>query len=76
VLVHGQRVNVAGTVCMDQVMLDVTGLDVHVDDEVVLLGAQGDEEITAQELADIAGTICYEVLTGITRRVPRVYVNE
>ena len=76
VLVHGQRVPVAGTVCMDQVMLDVTVLDVQPGDEVVLLGRQGDEEITAQELADIAGTICYEVLTGITKRVPRVYLHE
>ena len=76
VLISGQRVNVAGTVCMDQVMLDVTGLDVKPGDEVVLLGAQGGEEITAQELADIAGTICYEILTGITKRVPRRYVHE
>lgn len=76
VLVHGKRVRVAGTVCMDQVMLDVTGLNVQPGDEVVLLGRQGDEEITAQELADIAGTICYEIFTGITKRVPRVYLHE
>ena len=76
VLVHGRRVNVAGTVCMDQVMLDVTGLDVKAGDEVVLLGCQGEEEITAQELADIAGTISYEIFTGVSARVPRVFLHE
>lgn len=76
VLVKGKRVNVVGTVCMDQVMLDVTGLSVQPGDEVVLLGRQGEEEITAQELADVAGTICYEILTGITKRVPREYIHE
>ena len=76
VLVHNRRVNVAGTVCMDQVMLDVTGLDVKAGDEVVLLGCQGEEEITAQELADIAGTISYEIFTGVSARVPRVFLHE
>ncbi|MGI5883773.1 MAG: alanine racemase [Candidatus Spyradocola sp.] len=72
-LVHGVRVPVAGSVCMDQVMLDVTGLSVRPGDEVVLLGRQGEQEITSEELADLAETIPYEIMTGISARVPRVY---
>ena len=74
-LVHGARVPVVGSVCMDQVMLDVTGMDVAEGDEVVLLGAQGGQEITACELADIADTIPYEIMTGISQRVPRVWLH-
>lgn len=74
-LVHGVRVPVAGTVCMDQVMLDVTGLPVEVGDEVVLLGSQGNEAIAIEEMADWANTIPYEIMTGIGARVPRVYVG-
>lgn len=74
-LVHGTRVPVVGSVCMDQVMLDVTGLPVRQGDEVVLLGAQGGEEITACELAGLADTIPYEIMTGISRRVPRVWLH-
>ncbi len=74
-LVRGRRAPVAGTVCMDQVMLNVTGMGVEVGDEVVLMGRQGDEEIRCQELADLAGTIPYEIMTGISSRVPRVYCH-
>ena len=73
-LVGGRRVKIAGTVCMDQTMLDVTDVPgVKPGDEAVLLGRQGGEEITADELAKNCGTISYEILTSISKRVPRVY---
>ena len=72
-LVKGVRVPIAGTVCMDMTMLDVTNVDgVEVGSEVVLIGSQGTEEITALEVADKAGTIPYEILCNIGSRVPRV----
>lgn len=74
-LVRGTRVPVAGRVCMDMTMLDVTGVPgVSEGDDVVLIGRQGNEEITADDLAAKTGTIAYEVLCGISSRVPRVYV--
>ena len=73
VLVHGVRVPVVGAVCMDQIMLDVSGLGAKPGDEAVLLGRQGDEEITSAELAALADTIPYEILTGFSARVPRHY---
>ena len=73
-LVSGKRVPQVGSICMDQCMLDVTDVpEAQVGDEVVLLGRQGDEEITADEVASWAGTISYEVLLAISARVPRVY---
>jgi alanine racemase len=74
VLVHGRRCRLLGRVTMDQIMVDVTHLD-HVEpgDEVVLFGRQGDQEILASELASKAGTIAWEILTGITKRVVRIY---
>ena len=75
VLIHGCRATVIGTICMDQLLIDVTDLDaVRPGDEVVLLGRQGDHCITAEEMAGWAGTICYEVLLSISERVPRVYL--
>lgn len=74
-LVRGVRAPVAGRVCMDMCMLDVTDVPgVREGDEVVLIGKQGDQRITADELAVKTGTIAYEVLCGISSRVPRVYV--
>ncbi len=74
-LVRGVRAPVAGRVCMDMCMLDVTEVPGACEgDEVVLLGKQGDQRITADELAVKTGTIAYEVLCGISSRVPRVYV--
>jgi alanine racemase len=75
VLVRGQRARIAGTVTMDQLMVDVADGEVEVGDEVVLLGAQGDDEITAGEWADHLGTIAYEIVTGIGTRVPRRYTG-
>jgi alanine racemase len=77
VLIGGRRHTVAGRVCMDQIMVDLGPEAVaKVGDEAVLLGRQGDEEITATELAGLAGTISYELVCGISPRVPRVYLNE
>lgn len=74
-LVRGTRVPVAGRVCMDMTMLDVTDVPgVREGDDVVLIGAQGGERITADDIAAKTGTIPYEVLCGISGRVPRVYV--
>jgi len=75
VLIRGQRIPIIGRVCMDMTMVDVTGLpDVRVGDEAVLIGRQGSEEITADEVGEIQGTINYEVLSRISPRVPRVYL--
>lgn len=73
-LVRGARVPVVGRVCMDMCMIDVTGLvGVGEGDEVVLIGRQGTERITASDIAEKTGTIPYEVLCGISSRVPRIY---
>ncbi|MBI2782041.1 MAG: alanine racemase [Chloroflexi bacterium] len=75
-LVRGQRVPLVGNVAMDAVMADVTdvpGPPVGVNDEFVLLGIQGEERITAAEVARARGTISWEVVTSLSRRLPRVY---
>jgi alanine racemase len=74
VLIGGKRRPLAGSVTMDQLMVECGTDHIAVGDEVVLLGRQGDEEIPVQEWADILGTIVYEVTCGISLRVPRVYV--
>lgn len=75
VLVRGRRVRIAGRVTMDQTMIDVTDIaDVAVGDEAVLIGAQGSDRITADDLAAHTGTIAYEVLCAIGQRVPRVWI--
>jgi alanine racemase len=76
VLIGGLRCPVLGRVTMDQIMVDVTGLpSVEPGREVVLLGRQGDAEITAVELAEKAGTIVWEIFTGIKGRVERIYLH-
>ena len=76
VIIHGRRVPVVGRICMDQMMVDVTGMDdVRPGDEVMLMGTQGGETITADELGAWAGTIGYEVLLAATNRVHRAWVN-
>jgi alanine racemase len=74
VLVGGTRCPQVGTITMDQSLVDVTQLRgrVAVGDEVVLIGRQGGESVTADELAAVLGTINYEIVTGISRRVPRL----
>ncbi len=75
VLVHGQRAPQVGTICMDLTLIDVTDVrgDVRAEDEVVLFGTQGEDTITADEMAEWEGTISYEVLCNVGKRVPRVY---
>ncbi|MDP2951905.1 MAG: alanine racemase, partial [Chloroflexota bacterium] len=76
VLIKGRRVPIVGRVCMDLTMVDVTDIQgVAEGDEVVIIGEQGQESINAEQVAALAGTICYEVLCGVSRRVPRVYVE-
>jgi alanine racemase len=73
VLVRGQRAPIVGRVCMDQTMIDVTAIpEVRQGDEVVLIGEQGDERITAEDVAERLGTVNYEVVSEILARVPRV----
>jgi alanine racemase len=74
VLLRGRRVPFAGRICMDLVMLDVTDVEgAREGDDVVLIGAQGGAAQSAEDLAEICGTINYEIVTGIRRRVPRRY---
>jgi alanine racemase len=75
VQVHGRRFAIAGRVCMDQFVVDVGDLPVQAGDEVVLFGAGDDGEPTAQDWADAAGTISYEIVTRFGPRVPRVHVG-
>jgi alanine racemase len=71
VLIRGRRCRVAGNVTMDQLVVDCGDLDVHAGDDVVLLGSQGGETVSAEELAGHAGTIAYEIVSRIGERVPR-----
>ncbi len=74
VLIKGKRYPIVGRICMDMCMSDITGAeDVQVGDEVVLIGAQGAEQIKIDELSAQLGTITYEVMCGIGKRVPRIY---
>jgi alanine racemase len=75
VLVRGHRRPIAGTITMDQLMLASDGVPIEVGDEVVLLGAQGDESVTAEEWAERLDTIGYEIVCGIGPRVPRRYLG-
>lgn len=75
-LVRGQKAPIVGRVCMDLTVLDVGHIpEVETEDEVVVLGHQGDLGITADEIADLIGTIHYEVISTITARVPRVFIR-
>ena len=75
VLVRGHKAPQVGTVCMDMCMVDVTDIaDAQEGDEVVLFGQQGSESISVDEMAAQAGTIPYEILCGVGKRVPRIYL--
>lgn len=77
VLLHGKRAPVLGTICMDQLMVDVTDIpEAALGDDVFLIGGEGPQAITADDLAQWAGTISYEILLTISGRVPRLYINE
>jgi alanine racemase len=76
-LVHGQKVPIVGRVCMDLTMLDVGSVPgVEIEDEVVVFGQDGNEAITADEVAAKLNTINYEIVSTITGRVDRVYVKK
>lgn len=76
ILVHGRRCKIVGRVCMDQLMINVTDIpETRPGDIATLIGSDGDETITADELASIYGTIGYEVVCGISKRVPRIYTE-
>jgi alanine racemase len=78
VLIKGKRAPILGVVCMDQLVVDVSEIDgVELGDEVVIMGRQGEEEITACELAKLSGTIPYEILTSLGHQLPKIYkINE
>jgi alanine racemase len=76
VLIRGHRLPIVGMVTMDQLLVDLGDVPAEPDDDVVLIGRQGDEEITATEWGELLGTISYEIVTGIGARVPRTYVGE
>jgi alanine racemase len=76
VIVDGTRHRVSGTVCMDQFLVDVGSRSVEVGSTVTLIGGDGDERITAEELAEQVGTINYEITTRIPSRVPRIFLDE
>jgi alanine racemase len=73
VLIRGRRAPIVGSVCMDMIMADVTGMEVSPGDEVVILGSQGDERIDVREVAAAIGTIPWEVVCRIGTRIQRVY---
>lgn len=75
VLIHGQRAPVVGRVCMNLTMIDISHIPkTRVGDDVVIIGRQGKQEITAEEIAEKCGTINYEVVTGINSALPRILV--
>jgi alanine racemase len=76
VIIRGKKYPQVGRICMDQMMVNIEKDSAYNGDEVILIGESGGEAISAQDLADWAGTIPYEVLTNINTRVPRVYFTE
>ena len=76
VIINGVRCRVLGRVCMDQLMVDATHLkNINLGDEVILFGKSGNNKVTVEETAEIMGTINYEVMCGLSRRVPGVYIH-
>jgi alanine racemase len=77
VLINGQKAPVIGTICMDQCMVDITDIkgDINIGDEVVLFGKQGNSQINVEEPASLAGTINYEIISILGKRLPRVYIE-
>jgi alanine racemase len=75
VIIRGRRYPIAGTITMDQIMVDCGNDAMEAGEEVVLIGRQGESEVTADEIAEWMGTINYEVVCGISMRVPREYIE-
>ncbi|MDO5023081.1 MAG: alanine racemase [Eubacteriales bacterium] len=77
VLVAGKRCPIIGSVCMDQLMVDVSGIEnVKPGDTAVLIGTQGESSISTEEMASYSGTIVYEVFTALSQRLPKLYTTE
>jgi len=74
-LIGGKRFRIAGRICMDQIMVDVGSFKPKIGDEVVLIGSQVKQRITTEELAELSGTISYEIVCGLGSRIPRVYIS-
>lgn len=74
VLVHGRKAPIVGRICMDQFMIDITGMDdVREDDEVTLIGKDGSLSITMEELGDLSGRFNYELACDLDKRIPRIF---
>ena len=74
VLIHGKRAKIVGRICMDQMMADISDIpEALPEDEVVLMGEDGNEQITAEDIANWSDTICYEILLSAGSRVERIY---
>lgn len=76
VILHAKRAKIVGNVCMDAFMIDVTDRRFDIGDYVTIIGHDGTENITADEAALLCGTISYEILCGISKRVPRIYKEQ
>lgn len=75
-LLHGKRAPIVGRICMDQLMLDVSAIpEAKASDVITVIGEDGDEAITADRLAELSGTIPYEILCSVGERVPRFYLS-
>jgi len=75
-LVGGKRAKILGRVCMDMTMIDLTDIEeAEIGDEVTVMGQDGEERITADDLAKLCGTISYEVVLSFTTRLPRIYID-
>lgn len=76
VLINGKFADITGRVCMDQFMVNVSNIECNVGDDVVLVGRQGDEELTMEEVSEMAHSFNYELPCRVARRVPRVYFKD
>ena len=77
VLIRGQKAPIVGRVCMDQMMVDITDIpQVEIEDLVTLIGADGQERISVEDMADLAGSFNYEFVCNISKRVKRVWINK
>ena len=76
VLIHGKKAPIVGRVCMDQTMVDITDIpDVKVEDVVTLIGQDGEERISVEDMADLSGSFNYEFVCDVGQRVKRVYLK-
>ena len=75
-MIHGKKAPIVGRVCMDQMMIDITVVpDVKLEDIVTLIGKDGDNSISVEDMANLAGSFNYEFVCDVGKRVPRVYIK-